>query len=125
MPKRSKRVSNIQRQLEITQRELRHLSDFEWSYTKRLWRFSFASWIFGISCFFFTVILYDPSLISEVPLAYPILILAIAAPLVIVLLLIGRLDRKVRNLERNRRILLARYEKALIDHASELMEEEH
>lgn len=112
-------VQQLRRRLEVTERELRRLSRFEWGYTKQLWRFSFLSWILGISLFFMLVTLFEPSLLSGVPQALPLLAVAAAAPLLMVLYFVGRLEKRVKNLERSRDLLLSRYRKALLEHFEE------
>ena len=112
-------IQQLRRRLEVTERELRRLSRFEWGYAKQLWKFSFLSWILGVSLFFLLVILYEPSLLAGVPQALPLLAAAAAAPLLMVLYFVGRVEKRVKNLERSRDLLLSRYRRALLEHFEE------
>jgi archaellum biogenesis protein FlaJ (TadC family) len=112
-------VLQLRRRLEVTERELRRLSRFEWGYTKQLWKFSLLSWILGVSLFFLLVLLYEPSLLTGVPQALPLLVAAAAAPLLAALYFVGRVERRVKNLERSRELLLSRYKRALLEHFQE------
>jgi Flp pilus assembly protein TadB len=114
-----KEIPQLRRRLEVAEKELQRLSRFEWGYTKQLWKFSFLSWILGVSLFFFLVLLFEPSLLAGVPQALPFLAVAAAAPLLIVLYFVGRVERKVKKLERSRDLLLSRYRKALLEHFEE------
>lgn len=111
-----KEVMELRRRLEVVERELQRLSRFEWDYTKRLWKFSFLSWFMGISLFFLLVYTYEPSLLRGLSCALPILILAAAAPLFMTLYFVGRVEGRVKRLERNRELLLSRYRRALLEH---------
>jgi archaellum biogenesis protein FlaJ (TadC family) len=112
-------VQQLRRRLEVTERELRRLSRFEWGYTKQLWKFSFLSWILGVSLFFLLVLLYEPSLLAGVPEALPLLAAAAAVPLLMVLYFVGRVEKRVKDLERSRDLLLSRYRRALLEHFEE------
>lgn len=112
-------VPELRRRLEVTERELSRLSRFEWEYTKHLWKVSFLSWLLGLSLFFLLVFLREPSLLTGVPEALPLLVLAAAAPLLTVLYFVGRVERRVKNLERSRDLLLSRYRRALLEHFEE------
>ncbi|MEM0359037.1 MAG: hypothetical protein DSO02_06110 [Hadesarchaea archaeon] len=114
-----KEVLELRRRLEVAEKELRRLSKFEWDYTKRLWRFSLFSWFVGVSFFFLLVYAYEPSLLQELPEALPLLALAAAAPLLATLYFVGRLEGRVKRLERSRELLLSRYRKALLEHFEE------
>ncbi len=112
-------VLELRRRLEVTERELNRLSRFEWGYTKQLWKFSLLSWLLGVLLFFLLVLLVEPSLLTGVLEALPLLVLAAAAPLVAVLYFVGRVERRVKKLERSRELLLSRYRRALLDHFEE------
>ncbi len=112
-------IQQLRRRLEVAERELRRLSRFEWGYTKQLWKFSFLSWILGLSIFFLLILFSEPSLLTRVPRALPLLAAAAAAPLLVVLLFVRGVERRVRRLERSRDLLLSRYRKALLEHFEE------
>lgn len=105
--------------MEVAEKELRRLSRFEWDYTKRLWRFSLLSWLMGVFFFLLLVYVYEPSLLQGIPEALPILVLAAAAPLLATLYFVGRVERRVKRLERSRELLLSRYKRALLEHCEE------
>ncbi|MEM4973623.1 MAG: hypothetical protein QXR87_07970 [Candidatus Hadarchaeales archaeon] len=111
-----KEILELRRRLEVAERELHRLSRFEWDYTKRLWRFSLLSWFVGISFFFLLVYVYEPSLLRGIPGVLPLLVLTAAAPLLATLYFVGRLERKVKGLERSRELLISRYRRALLEH---------
>ncbi|MEM2865758.1 MAG: hypothetical protein QXM46_02300 [Candidatus Hadarchaeales archaeon] len=112
-------VLELRRRLEVTERELRRLSRFEWGYTKQLWKFSLFSWLLGVFLFFLLVFLIRPSLLTGIPEALPLLVLSAAAPLLAVLYFVSRVERRVKNLERSRELLLSRYKRALLEHFEE------
>ena len=114
--KKARSATTIKRELEIAERELKHITDFQWIYAKRMLKFGLASWIFGVSTFFSVLIVYNPSLVSGTssPVAWSLLIFAAAVPVMIVAVLIRRFVVEIKRLERIRKALLGEYERALL-----------
>ncbi len=124
MPKkrpRVKSVTDIKRELETMERELRHITEFQWIYAKRMLKFGFASWIFGLSSFFLVLIIRDPELLSKSPLASPLLVIAAAVPVVITALAVRKFNARIKRLERIRKVLLTEYERAILKRAGSLI----
>ncbi|MDI6642790.1 MAG: hypothetical protein QMD95_01900 [Candidatus Hodarchaeaceae archaeon] len=118
MPKKGitpQKALEIKRRIQTTDRELRHLNEIQWVYSKRMLKFGMAAWIFGLSTFFSAVIVMDAQLlVPTYSIWLPLLILALAAPVAITAALIRKFALKIRYLERIRRDLLAEYEKAIL-----------
>ncbi len=119
MPKKrkveKKSTDELKHQIGIIGRELSHLVELQWTYSKRLLKFGFASWAFGVAAFSFSLIFINPWLITNIqPITICLLILAAIAPVVITLFLIQKFHAKIKHLERIRRKLLAEYEVALL-----------
>lgn len=124
MPKQRSQVKSataIKRELELTERELRRVTEFQWIYAKRMLKFGFASWIFGLSSFFLILFIRDSKLLGRLSMVYPILIIAAAAPVVITVLAVRRFNAKIKRLERIRKLLLTDYERAILKRASTLI----
>lgn len=124
MPKTRPRVKSaetIRRELKVTERELRRITELQWVYAKRMLKFGFASWIFGLSCFFLLIVVLDSNLLAESPVAWPLLILAAAAPILITAVAAHRFSSKIKRLERIRTLLLVEYEKAILKRVSNLI----
>jgi len=124
MPKKHslvKSASAIKRELEITERELRHITEFQWVYAKRMLRFGFASWIFGLFLFFVILIVRGLEFLGRLSLAYPLLITAIAVPIFITAFSVHKFNAKIKRFERIRKSLLTEYETAILKRASSLI----
>ena len=105
----------IKQQLQTTDRELRHLNELQWIYSKRMLKFGMAAWIFGLCTFFFAVVVINIQLLGTTyHIWLPLLIIALAAPVAITATLIRKFAVKIRHLERVRRDLLTEYEKAIL-----------
>lgn len=127
MPKtqeKAKSAATIKRELEIAERELRRITKFQWTYAKRMLKFGFASWIFGVSTFFSTIIIYNSSLLSETSasIAWSLLIFAAAVPVMIIAVLIRKFVAQIKRLERVRKALLVEYERAIMKRVGEIIE---
>lgn len=110
-----KSAGELKREIGIIERELGHLTELQWMYSKRLMKFGFATWVFGIATFSSSLILINPGLIMVTPpIAVSLLILAAVAPVVITVLLIQKFRTKIRHLEHVRRRLLTEYEMTLL-----------
>ncbi|MBA7594002.1 hypothetical protein ES703_00938 [subsurface metagenome] len=124
MPKKHSQVKSaatIKRDLEITERELRHITEFQWIYAKRMLRFGFASWIFGLLLFLLILVVRGLEFLGRLSLAYPLLIIAIAVPVLITAFSVRRFNAKIKRFERIRKLLLTEYETAILKRASALI----
>lgn len=124
MPKKRTKVksaASIKRDLEITERELRHITEFQWVYAKRMLRFGFFSWVFGLLLFFFILVIRGLEFLGRLTLAYPLLIIAIAVPIFITAFFVHKFSVQIKRLERVRKLLLTEYEGAILKRASNLI----
>jgi hypothetical protein len=125
MPKKRrvlKKPADIKRQLRITERELRHLNEAQWSYAKRMLKFGFAAWVFGFLTFFFAILMMNVELFGGTqPVWAPSLVIALAAPVMITAMLVRKFAIKIKRLERIRRGLLVEYEKAVLQHVEKMV----
>lgn len=124
MPKkrsRAKSVAAIKRDLEITERELHRVTEFQWVYAKRMLRFGFASWIIGLVLFFLILVIRGLEFLGRLSLAYPLLIIAIAVPVLITAFSVHKFNAKIKRFERIRKLLLTEYEAAILKRASTLI----
>ena len=124
MPKKSPQAKNaatIKRELAIAERELRHITELQWTYAKHMLKFGFAAWIFGISSFFSLLIIYDSKLLGETPAVTPLLIIAAAAPIAITAALARKFRAKIKRLEHMRKGLLTEYERAILKRVGEII----
>ncbi|KUO41494.1 MAG: hypothetical protein AVW06_01310 [Hadesarchaea archaeon DG-33-1] len=118
----SKKVAKLKRELEVLERELNHLIEIQWVYAKRMLKFGVAAWVFGLSLFFSAIIISDVTLLSKTPaISISLIILAAAAPIFITAALIRKFAGKIRRLERVRRMMLTKYEKAILKRAGEIL----
>lgn len=105
----------IKRRIQTADRELRHLNEVQWIYSKRMLKFGMAAWIFGLATFFSAVIVMDAQLLTPTySIWLPLLIIGLAAPVVITATMIRKFALKIKQLERIRRDLLGEYEKAIL-----------
>ncbi len=124
MPKKHSQVKSaatIKRDLEITERELRHITEFQWIYAKRMLRFGFASWIIGLFLFFLILVIRGLEFLGRLSVAYPLLIIAIAVPVLITAFSVHKFNAKIKRFERIRKLLLTEYETAILKRASALI----
>ena len=124
MPKKHSQVKSatvIKRDLEITERELRHATEFQWIYAKRMLRFGFFSWVFGLLLFFFILVIRGLEFLGRLSLAYPLLIIAIAVPIFITAFSVRKFNAQIKRLERVRKLLLTDYERAILKRTSSLI----
>lgn len=125
MPKKeavSKKALEIKRRLQTTDRELRHLNEVQWIYSKRMLKFGIVAWVFGLVMFFSAVLLMDSRLLSPTyHIWLPLLILALAAPVAITASMVRKFAVEIKRLERIRRSLLAEYERAMLKRVEEMI----
>jgi len=124
MPKKRSQIKSatvIKRDLEITERELRHVTEFQWVYAKRMLRFGFFSWVFGLLLFFFILVIRGLEFLGGLSLAYPLLIIAIAVPVLITAFSVHKFNAKIKRFERIRKLLLMEYERAILKRTNSLI----
>lgn len=114
-------IQGIKRDLRVVEEELDNVSDFQWEYSKKLLRFGWAAWIFGISAFVASIIIYEgPGLIMNAPaLSLSLLVGAGAAPIIVTIILIQRNRRRMERLGMIRDGLITQYKKTLLKKVEE------
>lgn len=118
----AQKTVEIKQKIHTTDRELHHLTEAQWSYSKHMLKFSTASWILGLSSFFSTITIMDLNLLeTNFSNWIPLLILALAAPVTLTVLLVRKFVVKIKHLELVRRKLLSEYEKAILTRVGELI----
>lgn len=127
MPKKkitSSKSLELKRQLQAAGRELSHLQGLQWVYSKRMLKFGMAAWIFGLFTFFSAIFLMDARLLTTTyNLWVPLLIIALAIPVMITVVMIRKFARKIKYLERLRQGLLTEYERALLKRVEKMITE--
>ncbi|MFQ6129632.1 MAG: hypothetical protein ACE5OT_02335 [Candidatus Hadarchaeaceae archaeon] len=125
--KASRRFEDVKKQLRKTEFELRRMEDSRWSYTKNMLRFGFATWIFGLSVFFLSIVVFGTELVAGAPpigtyssLGAPLLVGAPAAPVTVTAVFARRFDKKIKRLRLARSRLMARYQKAVLRYVEQM-----
>ncbi len=109
----SKLAPEVKRKIQAADRQLQHLTDAQWSYSKRMLKFGMAAWVFGMSSFFSTITVLDLGLLGNTfSMWLPLLITALAAPIATTGFLVRKFSVRMKRLEILRRKLLAEYERA-------------
>jgi len=92
----------------ITERELHRLDETQRLYVKKMLKFGFSAWIFGLSTFFLAIVVANVELFGGPPPAWvSLLVVAPAAPLTITAVFVARkFAAKIKRLERIRRSLI-------------------
>lgn len=118
--KKKKTATDIKRELKAVELELKNVIRIQWKYLKQMMRFGIASWIFGLTIFFFILVIFYPEIILGASLiAVPLLILAAAVPPIVTAIRVRRFDHKIKRLELIRHGLLIQYEKAVLERIGE------
>ncbi len=121
---KSSKTLTLKRQLSAVNRELARVQELQWTYSKRLLKFGIATWIFGLSTFLFsTVILNVGALGTTYNFWIPLMIGALAVPILITVAMIRKFSSKMRYLERLRHALLSEYEKAMLRKVEKMITE--
>ncbi len=116
------KAPEVKRRIQAADRELRHLGERQWSYSKRMLKFGMASWAFGICSFFSTITVMDMGLLAPTtPMWAPLLITALAAPIALTAVLARKFSVRIKQLESLRGKLLAEYEKAKLASVGEMI----
>lgn len=93
-------TTRIEHKLVMLERKVNRLNEIRGMYTKRMLKFGAACWIFGLSTFFFTVILSDASQIGRTPhISLSLLMSAAAAPILITALCVRKFGKKIERLK--------------------------
>lgn len=116
-----RKSADIKRQLRIVEHDLHHMTEAQWSYAKSMLKFGLAAWVFGLSAFFFAILIMDAELFGAAQPAWTsLLVVALAAPVIVTAMLVRKFAIKIKRLERIRRGLLAEYQKAVLRHVERL-----
>ncbi|MFQ6129629.1 MAG: hypothetical protein ACE5OT_02320 [Candidatus Hadarchaeaceae archaeon] len=117
MPKKgrtTRKSKHIKRRLQITERELRHLKSTQRLYVGKMLKFGLAAWVFGLSVFFFMIVMVNAKLFGPPPVWISLLVGVPAAPVTITAVFIRKFAVKTKHLERIRHRLLAKYKKVTL-----------
>jgi len=116
------KVPEVKRRIQAADRELHHLNEAQWSFSKHMLKFGVASWVVGMSSFFSAITVLNQSLIgTTIPMWAPLLISALAAPVALTAMLVRKFAVRIKKLEVLRRKLLADYEKAKLARVGEMI----
>jgi|GEM_PF-1178665 len=110
----TRKSKKIKRRLRITERELRHLKATQRLYIEKMLKFGFAAWVFGLSVFFFAIVMVNVELFGAPPVWISLLVGLPAAPVTITAVFIRTHAVKTKRLERIRHGLMAKYKKAAL-----------
>jgi len=98
----------LKQQLQINERELHQTKKIQRLYVKKMLKFGFATWVFGLSVFFFAIVIVNVELLGPLPVWTSLLVGVPAAPVTITGVFVRKFDAKIKCLERIRRELLAK-----------------
>ena len=115
-----RKTGALKQQLQINEHELHHLKKIQRSYVKEMLRFGFASWVFGLSVFFFLIVIVDVELLGPLPVWASLLVGIPAAPVTITAVSAHKFDTKIKRLKRIRRRLVTKYQKAVLRYVEEV-----
>ena len=116
------KAPEVKQKIQAADRELHHLNEAQWSYSKHMLKFGVTSWVVGMSSFFSAITVLDLNLIgATIPMWAPLLISALAAPIALTAILVRKFAMKIKQLEVLRRKLLADYEKAKLASIGEMI----
>ena len=117
MPKRkaSRKSVDIKQHLRITEEKLHRLEENKSLFTKNMLKFGFAAWVFGLSAFFFAIVMVNVELFGKAPPNWiSLLVGAPAAPVMITAALVRKFDIKIKRLKHIRGGLMKKYQKAVL-----------
>lgn len=122
------KFKDANRELQVAQRELHHMEENRWSFTKNLMKFGFAAWVFGLSVFLFAITLMSTELFGGAPLAWssvlvgaPLLVGAPAAPLTMASVFTRKHDNEIKRLRHIRRGLMTKYQGAALEYVEQVV----
>ncbi len=118
MPKKrkaSRKFVDVKQQLRITEDKLHRLEENKPLFTKNMLKFGFAAWVFGLSAFFFAIVMVNVELFGNAPPNWiSLLVGAPAAPVMITAALVHKFDIKIKHLKHIRGSLMKKYQKAVL-----------
>lgn len=124
-----RKLEGVEQQLRITERKLHHLKKNRWSFTKKMLKFGFASWVFGLSVFFLAIVVMNAKLFvwpqsiwTYSLMVTPLLVGAPAAPVTMTAAYVRKYDTEIKRLRRIRRGLAAKYERVFLQCKRALLE---
>jgi len=123
MPKT--KAGEAKQQLQVIDRDLYHLRRTQWIFSKRMLKVGIATWVLGIIMFILGVLVSAGVQILQQTfnIWMPFLIIALVAPIVISALFVHKIVMKINRLERNRKNLMERYEKAMLKKVGKMVSE--
>lgn len=127
MPKEKaapQKVMDLKRQLQAADRELHRLHELQWVYSKRMLKFGMACWVLGLSMFLLAIIIMDAKALSTTYNVWiPLLVIALAVPMMITATMIRKFTIKIKYLERLRQGLITKYEGAILKRVEKMVTE--
>lgn len=114
-------AGDIKRELAFVEGRLGAVVGEQWKYARRLVRFGFASWVFGISVFVAAILVSAPEVLPIMAASTWLIIAAVAAPLAVAGAFVFRLSRKIGELERMRVDLLVKYRAVALKQAERII----
>ncbi|MEW6222739.1 MAG: hypothetical protein AB1476_05485 [Candidatus Hadarchaeota archaeon] len=110
------KARDAKRELQIIERDLYHLRRTQWIFAKNMMKMGIASWLVGLLMFLFGVMVFTGFhiLFNTHGVWIPLIIIAMAVPVMITAVFVHRIVVKIRRLERARKVLLDKYEKAML-----------
>jgi TRAP-type C4-dicarboxylate transport system permease small subunit len=112
--------AGVKRRIEIIDRDLHRLRELRRGYCRHMLKIGVFMWEMGVFAFTVAAILWAIDLAPHVTVWLPLLIIALAAPIVISALFIRKLERKERTLEQLRKNLLDKFERGMLKEAEKL-----
>ena len=116
-------LEEVEQHLRITERKLHHLMEERRSFTRNMLKFGFATWVFGLSVFFFAIVVMSAKLFVGSPpiwtyslMGAPWLVGAPAASVTMTAAFVRKFDIKVERLIHIRSGLVAKYQRALLQY---------
>jgi hypothetical protein len=108
-------ADDAKRRIEIIDRNLYHLQEFRRGYRKRVIKVGLLVWAIGVLAF--TVAAFargSEFTLSVINVWLPLLIIALAAPVLVSASFIHKLDRREKTLRDRRKLLLSKFEREML-----------
>lgn len=119
------KAADAKQQLQVIDRDLYHLRRAQWIFSKRMIKIGLASWLLGIFMFLLAIfVLVGLQVLQQTFSVWvPLIIIALATPIVISAIFVHRIVMKIQRLERVRKSLMERYEKAMLKRVEKMINE--
>jgi peptidoglycan/LPS O-acetylase OafA/YrhL len=121
MPK--PKAADIKNQLQVIDRDLYHLRRAQWIFSKRMLKMGIASWLLGLFMFLLAAfILVSFQVLQQTfSIWIPLILVALATPIIISAVFVHRIVMKISRLERARKNLMEKYEKAMLKRVEQMV----